>query len=102
MDDKNSQEESRFSQMMTSGGRAGSRIAKGPIDAQPQHGPPGTLQESQMQELYSNQPQPQQHGKHSVNVVSLTEHKEITQQSGIHSLSFSIAFLHFLPLKDEA
>lgn len=74
MDDKNTTEDPRFSQMMSVGGRGGSgvgRVAKGPVDSQPQHSSTGGHQESQLQmpELYSSQQQqpqlqqPQQHGK---------------------------------------
>jgi hypothetical protein len=70
MDDKNNQEDPRFSQMMSMGARGGAgggggRIAKGSMDSQPQHGAgSGGHQESQLQmpEMYS-QPQPSQHGK---------------------------------------
>jgi hypothetical protein len=79
VDDKNTAEDPRFSQMISVGGRGGSgvgRVAKGPGDAQPQHGSTGGHQESplQMPELYASQQQqqqqqqqtqqqPQQHGK---------------------------------------
>jgi hypothetical protein len=62
MDDKNSQEDARYSQMMAMGARAGGRGTKNPPDVPPMHSSANNLHpDSQGPDMYSAQQQ--QHGR---------------------------------------